>query len=250
MQTTKKDRVGEIHYTNENCKIIITEYFNTRNITVQFEDGHIVKNRQYSDALKGRIKNVHRPSVLDKGYLGEGPHKAYINGERTVAYETWHHMLQRCYDKKYHVKHPTYKNCYVCDAWLNYQTFCDWFYKNYVDGYVLDKDLIKKNNKCYCPEYSTFIPAKMNSLLTKANAGRGEYAIGVSYKKTTKNYFARLNKYGENHYLGVFSTEMEAFNCYKANKEAYLKEMARKYKDKVDPRVYAALMVYEVEFDD
>ena len=50
--------------------------------------------------------------------------------------------------------------------------------------------------------------------------------------------------------LGSFKTELEAFNAYKQAKETFIKELADKWKDKIDPRAYEALMNYEVSIDD
>ena len=47
-----------------------------------------------------------------------------------------------------------------------------------------------------------------------------------------------------------FKTEIEAFNAYKQAKENYLKELATKWKDKIDTRAYNALMEYQVEITD
>lgn len=38
--------------------------------------------------------------------------------------------------------------------------------------------------------------------------------------------------------------------AYKQAKEAYIKEVANKWKDQIDPRVYEALMIWEVEGTD
>ena len=54
----------------------------------------------------------------------------------------------------------------------------------------------------------------------------------------------------QNKYLGLFNTELEAFYAYKQAKETYIKEVANKWKDQIDPRVYNALMKYEVEITD
>ena len=45
-------------------------------------------------------------------------------------------------------------------------------------------------------------------------------------------------------------SKIEAFNAYKKAKENYLKELANKWKGKIDPRAYEALMNYEVEITD
>ena len=41
-------------------------------------------------------------------------------------YGRWKNMLKRCYDKRYMSKHPTYKDCSVCDDWLIYSNFKAW----------------------------------------------------------------------------------------------------------------------------
>ena len=55
---------------------------------------------------------------------------------------------------------------------------------------------------------------------------------------------------GKPKYLGSFTTEIEAFNAYKQTKENYIKELANKWKGKVDERAYEALMNYTVDIDD
>ena len=62
---------------------------------------------------------------------------------------------------------------------------------------------------------------------------------------------AQVNKNkGKPEYLGYFNTEIEAFNAYKQAKENYIKELANKWKDQIDPRAYEALMNYTVEITD
>ena len=55
---------------------------------------------------------------------------------------------------------------------------------------------------------------------------------------------------GKSTYLGIYNTETEAFKAYKQTKENYLKELAEKWKDKIDPRAYHALINYTVEITD
>ena len=50
--------------------------------------------------------------------------------------------------------------------------------------------------------------------------------------------------------LGFYKTEIEAFNAYKQAKEAHIKNMANKWKGKIDNRAYDALMSYKVEITD
>ena len=43
---------------------------------------------------------------------------------------------------------------------------------------------------------------------------------------------------------------IEAFNAYKQAKEAFVKEQANEWEDKIDPKAYEALMKYTVEITD
>ena len=69
---------------------------------------------------------------------------------------------------------------------------------------------------------------------------------GVYYNKKPGKFSAHL--LGK--YIGLFTTEIEAFYAYKQAKEAYIKEVAEKWRDKIDPRVYEALISWEISFDD
>ena len=96
-----------------------------------------------------------------------------------------------------------------------------------------------------------FIPSEINSLLIKCTASRGEHLVGVYWCKTAKAFVARVNRNkGGSEHLGLFKTEIEAFNAYKTAKEAFVKEQANKWKSQIDERAYEALMSYEVEITD
>ena len=96
-----------------------------------------------------------------------------------------------------------------------------------------------------------FIPAEINLALIKHEASRGNRLIGVSWHNTNKAFVAMVSKNkGKSEWLGTFKTELEAFNAYKTAKELYIIEQANKWKDKIDPRAYEALMNYTVEITD
>ena len=46
------------------------------------------------------------------------------------------------------------------------------------------------------------------------------------------------------------NTVEQAFNVYKKAKESYIKEVAEKWKDRIDTGVYQALLNYKVNIDD
>ena len=85
----------------------------------------------------------------------------------------------------------------------------------------------------------------------KRKASRGEHLIGVYCDKTKKAFVAQVSRNkGGSEYLGLFNTEIEAFNAYKEAKESFIKEQADKWKSQIDDRAYEALMNYTVEITD
>ena len=59
----------------------------------------------------------------------------------------------------------------------------------------------------------------VNVALTKSNATRGEYPVGVSWHKGLRSFVAqaKLNSHHQTH-LGYFKTAEEAFHVYKEAK--------------------------------
>ena len=131
---TKIDRIGEERVNSFGSKMVIVEYRKYSDIDVYFpEYDWIVKNRQYSDFKKGKIKCPYDRNVFGVGYLGEGKYKTTENGKKTKCYRTWYDMLRRCYDEKNLKRNPTYIDSEVCDKWLNFQEYGKWFEGNYYE---------------------------------------------------------------------------------------------------------------------
>lgn len=162
-------------------------------------------------------------------------------------------MLKRCYDKNWKQKHPTYKDCTVCDEWHNFQNFAQWYEENYyeIPGEImqLDKDILIKGNKVYSPDTCCFVPGDINSLFIKSDEIRGNLPIGVTKEKD--KYMAQCqNTLGYKRRIGLFNTPEEAFDAYKKRKEKIIKEIANKYKEYIPDKLYKAMYNYEVEWED
>jgi len=155
-----KYRTGEIRKGNSGLMKII-EYNGSNDIKVKFKTGPIVRT-QYNHFKTGNVKDPLFPNVFGIGYFGVGKYKLSINGKNTIWYNAWHNMLRHCYDLYYINKNLTYQNVIVCEKWLNFQNFAEWFQNNYyelLDEEVnLDKDIIRKGNKVYSPEFCSFVP--------------------------------------------------------------------------------------------
>lgn len=166
------------------------------------------------------------------------------------AYRKWCGMLERCYSPKWHEKKPTYKNCSVSDEWLFFSKFKKWFDENNINGYVLDKDILNKNNKVYSKETCVFVPEYINSLLIKKDAVRGKYPIGVT--KNHNRFYSYFSVRNVRKDLGSFSTPEDAFAAYKKGKEEYIKKVAKEYysRKEICKRTYNALCSYKVEITD
>jgi hypothetical protein len=169
----------------------------------------------------------------------------------TINYARWNAMKARCREGGLiQTQYETYKGCYIADEWLTFSSFNEWcIAQDMPDDYVLDKDILVKGNKCYGSKYCALVPREINNLFIKSNSIRGGLPIGVSLNKYG-TYDATVSKFGNNTHLGTYKTVSEAFNSYKIAKEAHIMDIANLYKDKVDERVYNALMTYEVEVDD
>lgn len=251
------DRIGEERYNNFGSLMRIINYRSSKDIDVYFpEYGWVCKHIRYDNFTRGKVKCPYEPRYHDHGYLGEGVYEIKENGELTKCYRTWYHMLERCYGQLSVFKTPTYKDCYVCDEWLNYQKFAYWFENNYYqindDVMELDKDILYKGNKIYSPDTCVFVNSKINTLFVKSDTIRGGLPIGVTVDKRRENvFYARCNNgEGKRIFIKSCSSIEEAFNEYKKFKEQLIKNIAEEYKEQIPLKLYNALINYKVDIND
>ena len=181
-----------------------------------------------------------------------------IKGTNKVIHEynLWKGVLERVYSPSLHARRPSYKNSCVDPQWHSFKLFFEdirnliGYEDSKQNGWHLDKDILVKGNKLYSKDTCCFVPIEINSLLTHSKVNRGEYPVGVYLLKDSNKFRAKLYKNGRSNCLGTYSSPEEAFFAYKEAKEIQIKEVATKWKDQIDPRVYAALMNWEVEIDD
>ena len=250
----KIDRTGEERLNNFGSKMIIVSYVQWDDIDVYLpEYDYTINHVTYNNFKRGNIKCPYEPRYYGIGYLGEGKYKMSENGKKTKCYNTWHNMLERCYNPKYQEKYPTYKDCEVCESWHNFQAFAEWYNDNYyqIHGEVmcLDKDILCKGNKIYSPETCVFVPEKINLLFIKSDNSRGNDPIGA-HQLPSGNYEVRCNNGEESDYLGRFDNIYEAFYAYKVHKEKIIKQVADEYKEYIPQKLYHALYNYQVEITD
>lgn len=248
------NRLGEVWKTITGDKVTIIGYDNWFNVTLQLEDGRTIPNCIYQHIKENNIKNPYYPDNYGVGYLGVGKYKNTINGKTTIQCTKWSGMFRRCYNEEERLKNPSYDKCSVDQRFHCLQDFGKWFDEKYdsetMQGWHLDKDILVKGNKIYSPETCCLVPVQINSLFVKSNKIRGKYPIGVSWNKECKKFVSNIKKNNELIPLGKFNTIEEAFQAYKIAKEAWIKEVADKWKPFIEERVYQAMYNYQVEITD
>ena len=245
----KEQYLGKTFSSNNFGDFIVVDYVNNKDITVEFIATGYQTKTTTKEINQGKIADRLKPSVFGVGIIGN-KYPTTINRKSTKHYVLWKSMLERCYGNSNHKPSVSYKSCSVNGDFKYYTYFYEWCNEQvgFKDGFNLDKDLLTKGNKVYSESTCVFLPNEINLALSTKKSQRGESLIGV--RKTKTGYQSRCNIRGKNYSLGVFNTEIEAFNAYKQAKESYLKELANKWKGKIDNRAYEALMNYQVEITD
>lgn len=162
-----------------------------------------------------------------------------VNGKDKSFYGCWRAMLKRCYSIKSLESKPTYAGCVVCEEWLSLKKFKTWFDKNYIQGYQLDKDIIKPGNKLYSPEFCCFVSSNLNKSLVDHKRTQGPYPTGV-YKHGNR-FVAQCWYRGQRKVVGRFDTLKMAVVAYLTFKSDYLLELS---KEQTDPRVAKGLRLH------
>lgn len=240
---------GRLFKSNQDGEFKVIEYINATKVVIEFVS---TKNRCTSricNILSGQVKDKMKPSVYGVGIVGE---QISFGGERCKQRDIWIRMLDRCYSSKDGIKQHTYVGCTVSENFKYFPYFKEWCYNQIgfdQEGFALDKDILFKGNKVYSEETCCFVPQALNNLFTNKKSSSKEYPIGVSKAKSGK-FISAFRKDGVTSNLGRFDTVEEAFFAYKIAKEAHIKEVADRWKHKIDPRVYEALMTYEIEITD
>lgn len=248
MDNKKQSKIGEIFYNNQGCRFEIVDYKKSNEVYIKFDNCSKPIKTTYAVCKSGSINNPMHPSLLRRGYVGEGKYKAVINAKHTHCYITWKSMMYRCYDEKLHNRNETYRECEVCEEWHNYQNFAEWYENNYYkvgkETMCLDKDILVKKNKVYSPETCVFVPQRINkSILHKRRSG--ELPLGIRYNTNKTKFKVECKDFNhKNQYVGTFDKLEEAMLAYNTYKQTILIEIAEFYKEYIPENLYKALCNY------
>lgn len=144
---------------------------------------------------------------------------------------------------------PHYLGTTMCDEWLGedgFDNFAQWastqigMYQVDERGclFELDKDLLGNGSKHYSPDTCTLLSKAINVALA-ANGSKG-------YRKTSSGkYQVQISKFGKIVHIGMYDTIKEASAAYRKARRAYIRELAKKYKNQLSIKASEALMSFK-----
>ena len=247
----KVEYEGKVYPSNRFGDVKILEYNNNKQVVIMFLNTGFITEESMGVIRSGHIRDSSLPTTCGVGFVDvEG---ASVGRNATKEYQLWNNMINRCYNENLRHRYLSYKDCTVSENFKYLSNFKEWYHKQIgsdQEGWHLDKDILVKGNKVYSEGTCCFVPPEINGLFIKADRIRGKYPIGIYEDKQAGKFKVRISVEGKQKHVGRYYCEKEAFYAYKVAKEQYIKEVANKWKGQIDPRVYEALMCYEVDIND
>ena len=246
--------MGREFETNGYDKRRVVEYRSVAEVLVMFLQHECIIKTSLASLRKGAVANPMKPSVQGVGFVGVGKYSSLNRRE----YGLWSSMLRR-------VKHArndlSYNDVEIHHEWYDFQIFAEWCngnkFLNSKDSngkvYHLDKDILIRGSRKYSPETCCFVPQEVNALVLSNRNRRGSLPVGVIYCKRDRKYIAHLRDGSTTRVpknLGYFDTSEEAFYAYKKAKESHIKEVAEKWKGRIEDKVQQALINWEIYIND
>lgn len=194
--------------TNGYGMLTVVKYTSKYNVTVRFDETNAELTAQSSHIRSGTVKDKFKPIVFGVGFIGDGDHHIPRATKRESPYVLWRNMLRRCYDEKFHVIQPTYRDVSVCEEWHNYQNFADWCIRNKpkTEGdWQLDKDIKSTGDKIYSPKTCTFVLRKDNMAASLAKYYSFTSPNGGHVDVYNLSDFCKLNGLNASHMSAVFN---------------------------------------------
>lgn len=243
---------GEVFKTKNFGDCVVLKYNNHSDIEVKFLNSGAIKSVRGQALRNGSVKDRMQPTVYGVGIVGDQPISK--DGKHFLSYCSWSGMIERCYDKNKHKTQKYYIGCSVSENFKFYTYFDEWCKMSKGFGLVdtngrsfeLDKDILVLDNKVYSEDTCCFVPSEINSIFTNINfcKRKGDRLIGTYVNRNGK-FSARINIEGRLKHVGVYDTREEAFLAYKKEKLQKIYDVANKWRDCVDERIYDKMMTYD-----
>ncbi|EEQ57569.1 hypothetical protein CBFG_01279 [Clostridiales bacterium 1_7_47FAA] len=166
---------------------------------------------------------------------------------RGEIYRKWANMMQRCYSEVTHRLKPYYKDCRVCEEWLNFSNFRDWYRDNTIEGrkFDLDKDILIQGNNVYGPNTCSLVTHYANTIFQRRGIETNIVQNSVSGKFDASVYIL-----GKTKKIGLFDSRDEAEKMLLSYRKELINKFARRNRNKVPHKVYEAMMNWKIEVTD
>lgn len=155
-------------------------------------------------------------------------------------------MLERCYGDKYKDVHSAYYNkCYVCDEWLNFQVFAEWYNENIyqigTERMHLDKDILVKDNKIYSPNTCLIVPQSINEIFHVSGRKTKDIDLPYTILRTSKGKYSVSFRSKS---LGIYDTVDKALDAYLKAKKDYIRQKVEEMENELPIKVRYALLAW------
>ena len=200
----------------------------------------------------GSVVDPYYPTLCNVGFHGKAESVADDSGKQLKEYVYWYGMLARCYGKR---ELAAYKDCIVSEEFHDFSYFQTWFHEQigrYEKDFQLDKDILSPDCKIYAEDTCVLVPSEINLFFVKTNNKKlhGNYPIGVTYDNVYKRFTAVYGGCGGESHVSYHNNEWSALLAYKRAKESRARELAEKWRGRIDDRVYDKLITYKVLLTD
>lgn len=163
----------------------------------------------------------------------------------TRAGVTWSNMKARCFRQSWKQHKPTYRDCSMSPEFEDFQGFAEWCQTQVgygLEGYGLDKDILKVGNKVYSPEVCVFVPRFINSFMAFRPTKDSGLPVGATYIERLNKYNCQISHKGKKVLCKTFDTAHEAHVAYMEMKAVCAKEL---YEEMVDGKIIVDNRVVE-----
>jgi len=148
------------------------------------------------------------------------------NSKPSKAYQAWAQMIVKTTNPE---ASGYVADGVICKDWLTFSKFKEWFDKNHVDGWVMDRGILNPNDNIFSPDHCVFVPRHLSRFARKINSNNMFGLTGVS--RITREgapdvYVSSIRIAGKNVHLGSFSNAIDAHKAYCARRS----EVANNYK--------------------
>ena len=131
----------------------------------------------------------------------------------------------------------------MCEEWLCYQNFAEWWNKNMyhigTERMHLDKDILIKGNKVYSPDTCLIVPQSINEIFHSSGKKKKDADLPYTIIRAARGRFA-VSYRGKA--LGVYDTVEEASDTYLRSKRHYIRKKVESMENELPDKVKEALL--------